>query len=88
MTRASGQKPQADSLREPPLLVLTSGLMQALMLPRLAGAALYFRYRRGDARIRPGKRWDFFLWISGAGMFLAGLWAAWESLFPYLQALW
>ena len=62
--------------------------MQAMMLPMLAAAALYFRYRRGDTRIRPGKRWDVFLWISGAGMLVAGVWSAWESLLPYLQALW
>jgi hypothetical protein len=46
-------------------------MMQALMLPMLAGAALYFRYYRGDRRLAPGIVWDIFLWISSLGMLLA-----------------
>ncbi|MCH2373363.1 MAG: Nramp family divalent metal transporter [Planctomycetes bacterium] len=67
-------------IQRPALLVLMSGLMQAIMLPMLAVAALYFRYRRSDPRVRPGRAWDTFLWISAAGMVVAGLWAAWEKL--------
>lgn len=52
-------------------LVLISGMMQALMLPMLSAAALYFRYYRGDDRLRPGRVWDVFLWISSLGMLLA-----------------
>ena len=61
-------------------LVLFGAVMQAAMLPMLAGAALYFRYRRCDSRIVPGRLWDAFLWISGIGMTIAGVWAAWEKL--------
>jgi Mn2+/Fe2+ NRAMP family transporter len=56
---------------EPARLVLLSGMMQALMLPMLAGAALYFRYRRCDPRVCPGPWWDVFLWVSSLGMLLA-----------------
>jgi Mn2+/Fe2+ NRAMP family transporter len=59
----------------PAQLVLLSGLMQAIMLPMLAGAALYFRYCRSDKRLRPGRLWDVFLWISAAGMLISGGWA-------------
>jgi hypothetical protein len=52
-------------------LVLVSGMMQAFMLPMLAACALYFRYYRSDPRVRPGKVWDVFLWISSLGMLLA-----------------
>jgi Mn2+/Fe2+ NRAMP family transporter len=52
-------------------LVLVSGMMQALMLPMISGAALYFRYKLSDRRVTPGKAWDVFLWISTLGMFLA-----------------
>jgi Mn2+/Fe2+ NRAMP family transporter len=52
-------------------LVLISGMMQALMLPMLSAAALYFRYYKSDSRVRPGKLWDAFLWISAFGMLLA-----------------
>lgn len=57
--------------KEPELLVLFSGVMQALMLPMLAGAALFFRYYRSDDRVRPTTAWDIFLWISSAGMLVA-----------------
>ncbi len=53
-------------------LVFLSGVMQAIMLPMLAFAALFFRYRRCDARIAPGRAWDSLLWLSAAGMLVAG----------------
>ena len=62
-------------VRAPKQLVLASGLMQAIMLPMLAVAALYFRYRRSDERLMPSLGWDFGLWVSSAGLFLAGGWA-------------
>lgn len=64
-------------LPEPRALVLLSGVVQGLMLPMLAGAAVYFRYRKTDERIRPNSRvWDAFLWLSFAGMLITGLWTA------------
>lgn len=61
---------------KPTTLILLSGAMQAIMLPMLAVAALFFRYRRCDRRIMPGKVWDALLWLSAAGMTVAGGWAA------------
>jgi hypothetical protein len=61
-------------IRAPVLLVLASGVMQAIMLPMLGGAALYFRYRKIDPRLKPGKLWDMLLWLSFAGLLLAGGW--------------
>ncbi len=58
--------------KDPVQLVLVSGLTQAIMLPMLGAAALFFRYRRCDPEIRPGIAWDVFLWISVAGLLLAG----------------
>ena len=63
-------------VRKPAELVLLSGVMQAVMLPMLAGATLYFRYCRCDRRITPGILWDIALWTSAAGMLLAGGWIA------------
>jgi hypothetical protein len=65
---------------DPQQLVLISGLMQAMMLPMLAGAALYFRYRVCDSRLMPGRIWDLFLWISAAGLLIAGTSAAWAKV--------
>ncbi len=59
--------------KDPALLVLASGMAQSVMLPMLGGAALYFRYRRCDARIAPGKLWDTLLWVSVVGLLLAGV---------------
>lgn len=59
---------------DPVSLVLFSGMLQALMLPMLAGAALYFRYTRTDPRLRPGPLWDLALALSSLGMLIAGVW--------------
>jgi len=67
-------------LRQPAALVLIGGVMQGIMLPMLAAAALYFRYRRSDARITPGHWWDLLLWISAAGMLITGTWTAWTKI--------
>ena len=73
--------------RKPGMLVLASGITQAIMLPMLAGAALFFRYKRSDPRITPGKLWDLFLWVSAAGLLLAGTWAALVQIVPQLKLL-
>ncbi|WP_207397041.1 Nramp family divalent metal transporter [Bremerella alba] len=57
---------------KPAQLVLLSGVMQAIMLPMLSFAALYYRYRRIDPRLRPGIWWDIGLWTSSFGMLIAG----------------
>ena len=63
-------------VRQPVQLVLASGVMQAIMLPMLAGATLYYRYYRYDKRIIPGRLWDVMLWVCAFGMLLAGAWIA------------
>ena len=67
-------------VRAPKQLVLASGLMQAIMLPMLAIAALYFRYRQLDQRLMPSLGWDFGLWISSFGLFFAGCWAFFDKI--------
>lgn len=71
----------------PDQLVLASGVMQAIMLPMLGGATLYFRYPRCDPRITPGRLWDVMLWISAFGLLVAGGWLALTKLFPGLEQL-
>src|SRR6056297_3564189 len=58
----------------PAQLVLISGITQGIMLPMLAGAALYFRYQRCPSQMRPGKVWDVMLWLSAAAMLVTGVW--------------
>ena len=54
--------------------VIASGVMQGLMQPVLAVTAVYFRYCRTRPGLTPGVVWDVFLWVSVAGMVLAGAW--------------
>ena len=72
-------------VRAPVFLILMSGVTQAIMLPMLAYGALYFRYRRCHPELRPGRWWDFFLWVSSVGLVIAGVWAALSRLLPALS---
>lgn len=69
---------------KPTQLVLLSGLMQAMMLPMLSGAALFFRYRGTIPELRPHLIWDIFLWISAFGMLVAGCWAGWSEVSKWM----
>ena len=64
----------------PVKLVLLSGLMQAIMLPMLGFAALYFRFKHTDKEIQPGKAWDACLIISSIGLLIAGAWGVYSKL--------
>jgi hypothetical protein len=60
--------------KKPVTLVLISATMQSIMLGLLGVAALYFRFRRCDPRIKPGRAWDACLVISVAALcVVAGL---------------
>lgn len=69
----------------PAQLVLLSGIAQGIMLPMLAGAALYFRYRRCVEALRPGRLWDTMLWVSAAAMLVTGLWTVIDTLRDYVE---
>ena len=71
-------------VQAPVAMILACGISQAIMLPMLGGAALYFRYRRCDPRLRPGRAWTIMLWISFAGFLVAGIWSALTTLLPHL----
>ncbi len=73
--------------RAPDRLILASGVAQAIMLPMLGGATLYYRYARSDKRIAPGRLWDLLLWISAGGLLVAGGWMALIKIFPGLEHL-
>jgi Mn2+/Fe2+ NRAMP family transporter len=74
-------------IRYPARLVLASGVMQAIMLPMLAAATLYYRYRRCDRRILPGRLWDLMLWLCALGMLIAGGWIAVTKLVQLVGSL-
>ncbi len=68
----------------PAQLVLLSGVAQGVMLPMLAGAALYFRYRRCVPGLTPGTLWDVMLWVSAGAMLVTGLWTVVDKIAGYL----
>jgi Mn2+/Fe2+ NRAMP family transporter len=71
-------------LPEPAWLVLISGSAQAMMLPMLGFAALYFRYYRCLPALK-GPRWiEVGLWISVLLMLLIGI----SNLVVELQRFW
>jgi Mn2+/Fe2+ NRAMP family transporter len=57
----------------PVQLILLSGVMQALLLPMLGLAALVYRYKLGDPRLKPNKIWDACLWLSFIGFLVVGI---------------
>ena len=65
---------------DPVALVLINGLTQAIMLPLMGLAALHFRFREIDVRLKPGRWWDRMLLLSCLGLLIAGGWLAWSTL--------
>jgi manganese transport protein len=70
---------------EPVSLVFVGALAQGLMLPFLAGAALYFHYRRADAGLRTGNVWAACLWFAGLAMAAVGSYKVVEEVRKVLK---
>lgn len=58
---------------QPVTLVLIGAVGQGLMLPLLAGAAVYFRHRRLPPDLAPSRSWTIALWGSAGLIALVGL---------------
>lgn len=56
----------------PVVLVAIAGVTQAIMLPIIGFASVYFRYRETDHRLRPGKLWDTLLITSCTALLVVG----------------
>jgi Mn2+/Fe2+ NRAMP family transporter len=65
---------------EPVKLVFVGALAQALMLPFLAFAAVYFHHRRTDKALLPGKLWALCLWFALIAMTAVGAYKLGEEL--------
>jgi manganese transport protein len=72
-------------VREPVRLVFVGALAQALMLPFLACAALYFYYRRTERSLLPGKAWAACLWFAAAAMTAVGVYKLIEEISKRLK---
>ena len=48
------------------------------MLPLIAGATLYLRYRDTDPRVAPSKLADVLSWVAFAGIAVVSAYSTWE----------
>ncbi|MBN1442009.1 MAG: Nramp family divalent metal transporter [Planctomycetes bacterium] len=69
---------------KPVSLVMVGGVAQAAMLPLLAGAALYLRYRRSEPALRPGKIFTAGLWLALSAMVLIAAFELFQRIAPLL----
>lgn len=70
---------------EPVTLMLINGAGQALLLPFLGMAALYLRYYKLPAELRPGRRWTLSLWLSAASLAAVGLYQLFDEIAKRLR---
>jgi Mn2+/Fe2+ NRAMP family transporter len=69
---------------KPVVAIIMSGVMQSIMLPLLGGAAIYFRYKYCDDRLKPGLSSDLLLIVSAIGLLIAGGFAAYTKIASFL----
>ncbi len=69
---------------QPVVLVLIGAVGQALMLPFLGGAALYFHHRRLAGVVHSSAAWTLSLWLAALSMMLAGGYQLVQTLRPML----
>ncbi len=72
---------------DPVKAILAAGISQAVMLPILGIASLYFRRTATDARLKPTKLWDACLLASCLGLLIAGGWLAYNAGTDLLASL-
>jgi manganese transport protein len=65
----------------PKTMIVIGGCAQASTLPMIAGAALYFRYRKLNPVLAPSKLWDATLWLAGI---LISLVAVYSFIKPFI----
>jgi len=68
------------TLGSPVKLVTIGAAAQALMLPFLALAGLYFVYWKTVAPLKPGRAWTILLWVSALSMIATGLYQLVKTL--------
>ena len=65
---------------QPVTLIVINGIGQAILLPFLGGAAVYFYFRRLDPGLKSGRVWPVMLWTSAASLASVGLWQFYEQI--------
>jgi manganese transport protein len=75
------------AIREPKGLVKVGGYAQGLVLPLIAGATLYLRYRDADPRVAPSRLTDLFTWIAAGAITVVALYSVTIPLLQWLRVL-
>ena len=65
----------------PALMVILGGLVTVLILLIVVFAALVFRYRRLDARLRPTPAYDLWLWASSVSIVLIAAFVVYDQIY-------
>jgi manganese transport protein len=66
------------TFRDPRLMTIIGGFVQAATLPVISGATLYLRYRRTDPRIAPSRLSDICLWLAAISITIVAGYALWD----------
>ena len=72
--------------KDPREMVVVGGFAQALMLPIISGAAIYFRYRKLDRRLTPWLILDILIWIAFISITIVAIYAMSDQVMKLLDA--
>jgi Mn2+/Fe2+ NRAMP family transporter len=70
--------------REPQGLIKAGGIAQALMLPFIAGATIYLRWRDADPRVGPSIRSDILTWIAFVSITAVAVYSVYDQIKGFL----
>ena len=65
-------------------MVVVGGFGQALTLPIITAATIYFRYRKLDRRLTPPLVLDILLWIAFVSITLVAGYALWDQILKFV----
>jgi len=70
---------------KPGVLVIVGGVITVVILLIVVFAALFFRYRRLDERLRPTTIYDIALWVSSLAILAVAMFAGKDAIFKAIE---
>jgi Mn2+/Fe2+ NRAMP family transporter len=74
------------TFKEPAFMVVVGGFAQALTLPMISAATIYFRYKKLDRRLTPSLFLDIMLWVAFVSITVVAVVAVGKQVMPLLTA--